>query len=122
MDGSWKFEVTFRLLHIIKKEKNEWKSVMIERISLEPEAITVCVENAVPPLIFQLPPWQGRQRLEEAQSTPIHMYPAKIQKLAVNAGKWGTVRVYVVSPMVIPKVSNVIFYMHGAGWVFGRFL
>ena len=93
---------------------------MKKRISLEPEAIAVCNENAVPPLIFQLPPCQGRQILEKAQSTPISMYPANIQKISVDTGKWGSLMVYVVSP-VETKASNVIFYIHGAGWVFGSF-
>ena len=93
---------------------------MKKRISLEPEAIAVCIENAVPPLIFQLPPCQGRQILERAQSTPIRMYPANIQKISVDTGQWGSLLVYVVSP-VGTKSSNVIFYIHGAGWVFGSF-
>lgn len=95
--------------------------MMQRRISLEPEAIAVCNENAVPPLIFQLPPWQGRQILEEAQSTPINMYPANIQKTVVDTEKWGSLNVYVVSPIEIEVPSNVIFYIHGAGWVFGSF-
>ena len=42
--------------------------VMIKRISLEPAAIEVSDANAVPPLIFQLPPCKGREVLEEVQS------------------------------------------------------
>lgn len=91
------------------------------RISLEPEAIKVCNENAVPPLIFQLPPEKGRQRLEEAQDMKIWMYPANIQKTMVDTGEWGSVKVYVVSPAEVECPSNVIFYIHGAGWVFGSF-
>ncbi|MBQ8559496.1 MAG: alpha/beta hydrolase [Tyzzerella sp.] len=94
---------------------------MKRRISLEPEAIAVCNESAVPPLIFQLPPWQGRQMLEKAQNTPIRMYPADIQKTIVDTGKWGSLPVYIVSPTTIETPSNVIFYIHGAGWVFGSF-
>lgn len=94
---------------------------MKERISLEPEAIAVCNESAVPPLIFQLPPYQGRQKLEEIQSTPISMYPANIQKVVVNTGKWGNLTVYIISPMRVKTPSNVIFYIHGAGWVYGSF-
>lgn len=60
---------------------------MKKRISLEPEAIAVCNENAVPPLIFQLSPCQGRQILEKAQSTPIRMCSANIQKISVDTGQ-----------------------------------
>lgn len=101
--------------------KNRDGKIMKKRISLEPEAIAVCNESAVPPLIFQLPPYQGRQKLEEAQSTPIHMYPANIQRIVVDTGRWGRVPVYIVCPMEVKANSDVIFYLHGAGWVFGSF-
>ncbi len=94
---------------------------MKKRISLEPEAIAVSNESAVPPLIFQIPPEQGRQRLETAQSTPIDMYPANIHKTIVDTGTWGRVAVYIVCPEEIKPPANVIFYIHGAGWVFGSF-
>ena len=94
---------------------------MQRRISLEPEAIAVSNESAVPPFIFQLPPRQGRLVLERAQSTPIKMYPANIQKTVGNTGRWGTLPVYIVSPTEVKEPSNVIFYIHGAGWVFGSF-
>ncbi len=94
---------------------------MQERISLEPEAIVVSNESAIPPLIFQIPPEEGRKRLEEAQSTPLQMYPANIQKMIVNTGRWGSLPVYVVSPMERKNPAHVIFYIHGGGWVFGSF-
>ena len=91
---------------------------MKRRISLEPEAIQVCNESAIPPLIFQMPPEEGRMRLEKAQSTPINMQPAYIEKKSVDTGKWGKVSVYIVSPVAIRAPFNIIFYIHGAGWVF----
>lgn len=94
---------------------------MIKRISLEPEALKVCIANEKPPFIFQLPPCEGREVLEKAQSTPIHMYPADIRNTIADTGKWGRVKVYVVCPESIISPANVIFYIHGAGWVFGSF-
>ena len=94
---------------------------MKKRISLEPEAIAVCNENAIPPLIFQIPPCQGREKLEAAQSTRISMYPANIQRIVVDTGRWGKLSVYIVCPMTEKISSDVIFYIHGAGWVFGSF-
>ncbi|MDE5908524.1 MAG: alpha/beta hydrolase [Lachnospiraceae bacterium] len=94
---------------------------MIKRISLEPEAVEVSNANSIPPLIFQLPPAQGREMLEKAQSTPICMYPADITCITVRAGRWGEIPVYVVCPGQIASPANVIFYIHGAGWVFGSF-
>lgn len=95
--------------------------MMERRISLEPEAVEVSDANSKPPLIFQLPPWKGRQVLEEAQTTPVCMYPADISKITVNTGKWGEIPVYIVCPEHISSPANVIFYIHGAGWVFGSF-
>ncbi len=94
---------------------------MKRRISLELEALGVCIANSKPPLIFQLPPSKGREVLEQAQSTPICMYPANIQNMVADTGKWGRVKVYVVCPECITSPANVIFYIHGAGWVFGSF-
>lgn len=93
----------------------------MKRISLEPEAEAVCRANAIPPLIFQLPPEEGRIRLEQAQNSPVFMYPAKISHMTVDTGKWGKLKVFVVMPEKREGVSNVIFYIHGAGWVFGSF-
>ena len=95
--------------------------MMERRISLEPEAVEVSDANSKPPLIFQLPPWKGRQVLEEAQTTPVCMYPADISKITVNTGKWGEIPGDIVCPEHISSSANVIFYIHGAGWVFGSF-
>lgn len=66
--------------------------MMENRISLELEAVEVANANSKPPLIFQLPPWKGREVLEEAQNAPVCMYPAGVRKIAVNTGKWGKFR------------------------------
>lgn len=95
--------------------------MMKRRISLEPAAARVCNESAVPPLIFQLPPSEGREILENVQNTPVDMYPANIEKRIVNTGRWGTVTVYIVYAIEIKAPANIIFYMHGGGWVFGSF-
>lgn len=93
----------------------------MRRISLEPEAVEVCEASSVPPLIFQLPPCQGREVLEKAQSTPVCMYPAQIRDTMADTGEWGKVKVFAVNPESIGCPANVIFYIHGAGWVFGSF-
>lgn len=88
-------------------------------VPLEEAAQRVSDENAKPPLIFQLPPEQGRARLEEAQNTPVFKYPADITCLEADTGRWGKIRVYAVIPEGIGNPADVIFYIHGAGWVFG---
>ncbi len=89
-------------------------------VPLESAAETVCSQSAVPPLIFQMPPEQGRKALEEIQNTPVYKYPAHISSVCVNTGMWGSVPVYFIAPRD-EKIRNIIFYIHGAGWVFGSF-
>lgn len=90
-------------------------------VPLETAAEAVCNESAIPPLIFQLPPQQGRKVLEKAQSTPVYKYPADISVCEVDTGKWGEIPVYFVVPQRCEPIHHVIFYIHGAGWVFGSF-
>lgn len=88
-------------------------------VQLESAAEKVCDESAKLPLIFQIPPEEGRMRLEKAQDSPIFKYPAEIKELSINTGKWGCVKVYFVVPENLCETPNVIYYIHGAGWVFG---
>lgn len=91
-------------------------------VILEPEAEEVCNASAIPPKIYQLPPQEGREVLEKAQDTPVFMHPAKIDSMRIDTGKWGEIPLYMVSPReTIENPANVIFYIHGAGWVFGSF-
>ena len=90
-------------------------------VPLEAAAEAVCDQSSVPPLIFRLPPERGRKVLEKAQDTPVYMYPADISMNPINTGRWGTIPVYFVLPRCPSPVQNVIFYIHGAGWVFGSF-
>lgn len=93
---------------------------MKRRISLEPAAEMVCEANSTPPLIFQLPPEEGREILNTAQDAPVYKYPAAITTVSVKTGEWGDVLVHYVRPDNIVGTPNVIFYIHGAGWVFGN--
>lgn len=90
-------------------------------VPLEAAAEAICNRSAVPPLIFQLPPEQGRKVLEEAQNIPVYKYPAEISVSEIDTGKWGKIPIYSVAPQSDMPVQHVIFYIHGAGWVFGSF-
>lgn len=93
----------------------------MRRISLEQQAVEVCNANSIPPFIFQLPPGEGREILEKAQSLPVCMYQADVEQRVINTGAWGKLKVFAVKPDHRNCPSNVIFYIHGAGWVFGSF-
>ena len=89
-------------------------------IPLEAAAEAVCNQSAIPPLIFQLPPEQGRNILEEAQNSPVYLYPADISTRKVDTGRWGTIQVFFIVPQgTVPR--RLILYIHGAGGVFGSF-
>lgn len=89
-------------------------------VLLEPAAETLSNESAIPPLIFQLPPSEGRKRLNQAQDTPVYTYPASTTKLYFNTRMWGTVNLFYIKPTNLTDTPNVIFYIHGGGWVFGN--
>ncbi len=94
---------------------------MRRTVPLEREAELVCDQSSKPPLIFQLPPEQGREVLERAQDTPVYKYPAEIKIIPVQTSNWGTINIYFVIPDNIVGSPHVIYYIHGAGWVFGSF-
>ena len=93
---------------------------MRRRVILEPEAVEVSNQSAIPPRIYQLPPEKGREVLEKAQDSPVFKYPAQIDTMMFHTGEWGKIPLFVVKPEG-RCTDNVIFYIHGAGWVFGSF-
>lgn len=89
-------------------------------VPLEQAAQQVCVASSQPPLIFQLPPAQGRAALDEIQDSPVRKYPARLSSLTADTGGWGEIRVYAIAPEELKPPAHLIFYIHGAGWVFGN--
>lgn len=94
---------------------------MKRTVPLEPAAEAVCDAAAKIPRIYQMPVKQARAALEKMQDTPVFLYSAEIKQMVVNTGNWGSIPVYLVIPPERKKVSPVIFYIHGAGWVLGSF-
>lgn len=92
---------------------------MTERISLEKAAIEFSDANAPHPRIYELPPEEGRALLEKVQESPVDKLPVDIEDLTVDTGQWGSINVRFVRPEGNTDQLPVIFYIHGAGWVFG---
>lgn len=92
---------------------------MTERISLEKSAIEFSDANAPHPRIYELPPEEGRALLEKVQESPVDKLPVDIEDLTVDTGQWGAINVRFVRPEGNTDKLPVIFYIHGAGWVFG---
>lgn len=93
---------------------------MTERISLEKSAIEFSDANAPHPRIYELPPEEGRALLEKVQESPVDKLPVDIEDLKVDTGQWGSINVRFVRPEGNTDKLPVIFYIHGAGWVFGN--
>lgn len=89
-------------------------------VPLEPAAEEVCDENSNPPFIFQLPPAEGRKLLDKVQDSPVYKCPANIITRQTDTGCWGNIRVHGVVPQGLTSTPSLIFYIHGAGWVFGN--
>ncbi|AZP93572.1 alpha/beta hydrolase [Enterococcus mundtii] len=92
---------------------------MTDRISLEKEAIEFSDANAPHPRIYELPPEEGRDLLEEVQSSSVEKLPVDIEDLKMDTNDWGQINVRFIRPEGNVEKLPVIFYIHGAGWVFG---
>lgn len=93
---------------------------MTRCVPLEKAAEQVCIANSTPPFPFQLPPETGRENLDRVQDSPVCKCPAQITTMLVNTGRWGRVPLHFVTPDNLVGIPNIIFYIHGAGWVFGN--
>ena len=87
---------------------------------LEPAAKKL-TENTDPhPRIYEIPPEQGRKILVDLQSGEGVQRPDIDEEwVTVDAGRWGRVRTRIIRPKGSIGKLPVVFYIHGAGWVFG---
>ena len=92
---------------------------MEKQISLEKEAIDFSEANAPHPRIYELEPKDGRALLEEVQESPVNKYNVDIEDQLMDTGKYGSINVRFIRPAGNYATLPVIFYIHGAGWVFG---
>ncbi|MFI8236968.1 alpha/beta hydrolase [Streptomyces sp. NPDC085866] len=87
---------------------------------LEPAAKELAEATDLHPRIYEVPPEKGRDILLGLQSDPSVPRPDVDEEwVEVGAGEWGTVRTRIVRPKGATGPLPVVFYIHGAGWVFG---
>ncbi|MCR3721158.1 MULTISPECIES: alpha/beta hydrolase [Prauserella salsuginis group] len=87
---------------------------------LEPAARELAEATDPRPRIYEVPPEQGRQILLDLQSGEGVPRPdVDEQWVDVDAGQWGTVPTRIIRPKGMTGPLPVVFYIHGAGWVFG---
>ncbi|MEU0357407.1 alpha/beta hydrolase [Streptomyces cyaneofuscatus] len=87
---------------------------------LEPAAKELCEATDPHPRIYEVPPEKGRDILLGLQSDESVPRPEVDEEwVDVDAGQWGTVRTRIIRPKGATGQLPVVFYIHGAGWVFG---
>lgn len=87
---------------------------------LEPAAKELCEATDPHPRIYEVPPEEGRKILRDLQSGDGVARPDVDEEwVDVDAGQWGTVRTRIIRPKGATGPLPVVFYIHGAGWVFG---
>ncbi|MDL9948087.1 alpha/beta hydrolase [Gordonia sp. ABSL11-1] len=87
---------------------------------LEPAAKDLCEQTDPHPRIYEVSPEEGRRILSDLQSGEGVERPEVVEEwVDVDAGQWGTVRTRIIRPTGTDGLLPVVFYIHGAGWVFG---
>ncbi|MGW2485158.1 alpha/beta hydrolase [Streptomyces sp. NPDC001571] len=87
---------------------------------LEPEAKELADATDPHPRIYEVPPEEGRKILSDLQSGEgVERPDVDEEWVEVDAGQWGTVRTRIIKPKGATGPRPVVFYIHGAGWVFG---
>ncbi len=87
---------------------------------LEPEAAQFAKDTDSPPFLFQLPPAEGRKTVDKVQSSDIDKPAIDEEWVTVEGGPTGQLRIRIVKPAGATGTLPVVFYIHGAGWVFGN--
>ena len=86
---------------------------------LESAAQAFAEATANPPFLFDLPPAEGRKAVDEVQSGDVDKPEIDEEWLTISGGPTGEVKVRIVKPRGATGLLPVVFYIHGAGWVFG---
>ncbi|AVQ36218.1 alpha/beta hydrolase [Staphylococcus kloosii] len=92
---------------------------MNKKIVLESAAQKFSDANKPHPRIYELAPEDGRNLLEEVQTSPVEKYDVDIEDTNFSTEKWGDIQVRFIRPKGNKDKLPIIYYIHGAGWVFG---
>ena len=93
---------------------------MTMKVQLEKAAEEFCKANSSHPFLFERKPAEGRKLVDSVQDSDIAKYPAEIEDHQTNLGEAGTINVRIIRPKDAKGKLPIIFYIHGAGWVFGN--
>src|SRR5690606_7243388 len=102
------------------RQPNRGDAMSEKKVVLGRAAREFADASADPPFIYQLPPERGREILEGVQSGEGVPKPGVIDEwITVEGGPTGRVPVRIVRPAGAGGMLPVVYYIHGAGWVFG---
>lgn len=87
--------------------------------ALEPPALEFCEATSKPPFLYQIPPEEGRKAVDDVQNSEIFKPDVDEKWIDVDGGKHGKVPTRILKPKGSKGALPVVFYTHGAGWVFG---
>jgi acetyl esterase/lipase len=88
--------------------------------ALEPAAQAFAEATANPPFLFELPPVEGREAVDDVQTSDIAKPAIDEEWVTVPGGPTGEVKARIVKPAGATGTLPVLLYIHGAGWVFGN--
>ncbi|MEU8897470.1 alpha/beta hydrolase [Nocardia sp. NPDC048505] len=87
---------------------------------LEPAAQELADATAPHPRIYEVPPEQGRDILAGLQTgAGVDKPEIDEEWVTVEGGPTGSTRARIIRPAGLTGALPVIFFIHGAGWVFG---
>jgi acetyl esterase/lipase len=96
-------------------------------VILEPAAKAFAEATAKPPYLYDLAPEDGRKTVDDVQAEPRPGQPGYFDPsltehadFTVPGGPLGEIPVRITRPAGASGPLPVIFYIHGAGWVFGN--
>lgn len=89
-------------------------------VVLEPAAHEFAQATAHPPFLFDLGPIEGRKTVDQVQSGEIEKPDVDIEDTTIPGGPSGAVSIRILRHKNATGQLPVVFYTHGAGWVFGN--
>ena len=89
-------------------------------VVLEPAAQEFADATANPPYLYDLGPVEGRKAVDQVQSGEIEKPDVDIEDTTIPGGPSGAVSIRILRPNGATGQLPVVFYTHGAGWVFGN--
>ena len=89
-------------------------------VVLEPAAQEFADATANPPYLYDLGPIEGRKTVDHVQSSEIEKPDVDIDDATIPGGPSGQVSIRILRQQDATGQLPVLFYTHGAGWVFGN--